>query len=256
MTIGLPAVPDMPDFTKRFDGSEMMDDADVPAELLEKALHELPALNRYLGGYRATRRVLDAMLRSGPLSALRILDVGTGIGDYPRELVRWGFRHGVDVSVVGVDISEAAVAAAREASRSWRPEESARVSFAVADARDLPYPSDDFSVVTSALFFHHLSDREAAGVLHQMSRIARLGVIVNDIHRSRIAYHGIRALTASFGFSEMVRHDGPISVLRAFSREDLERIGRMADIGDFSVRWSPAFRWILTNLRGPSSTTS
>lgn len=244
------------DFTRRFDGLEMMDDTGLSPNILAKALHELPKLNRYLGGYRATTRVLDELLRSAPFSKLRILDVGTGIGDYPREFVRWGFRHRVDVSVMAVDISLPTVEFAREAARAWTPEEGARVSFTAGDARTLAYPPGAFDIATSALFFHHLSDRDAVDVLNRMSRIARHGVIVNDIHRSRIAYYGLRALTSSFPFSEMVRHDGPVSVRRAFTRDELERIGRMAAIGDFSIRWNWAFRWILTNIRCPRSTTS
>ncbi len=239
-----------PDLRRRHDGQEMMDDPGAAPDLLEKALRELPTINRWLGGYNSTIRVLNSTLRTNPTS-LRILDVGTGIGDYPRQFVRWGISHGVDVSVVAVDLSETIIEYARQQSRSWEPAVVDRVSFQVADARSLPFESESFDVVTASLFFHHLSDGEAIDTLKEMSRVAQAGVIVNDIHRSVVAYFGIRAFTTAFGFSEMVRHDGPLSVRRAFKRSDLLQIASAAGLHAYSVRWRWAFRWILTDLPTP-----
>ena len=86
----------------------------------------------------------------------------------------------------------------------------------VGDALDLPFKDGTFDVVMASLFFHHLSNEACVRVLSQMWRIARRRVLVNDLHRHPVAYASIRALTAMFSKSRMVRHDGPVSVRRAF----------------------------------------
>ncbi|MBT8401162.1 MAG: methyltransferase domain-containing protein [Rhodothermia bacterium] len=239
-----------PDFARRYEGKEMMDDPDAAPELLEQALRELPAINRWLGGYSSTLRVFDSIADETP-AALRILDVGTGIGDYARQFVRWGMSRKIEVSVVAVDLSERIVEHATRKSEKWEPDIAKRVTFQVADARSLPFESGSFDVATAALFFHHLSEQDAVMVLREMSRVARMGVIVNDIHRTAIAYHGIRAFTGAFRFSPMVRHDGPLSVRRAFKKSELLKIASDAGLEDYSVRWEWAFRWILTDIRTP-----
>ncbi len=237
-----------PDLTRRYEGIEMMDDPDAAPELLEQALRELPAINRRLGGYSSTMRVLNSVAVTHP-AKLRILDVGTGIGDYPMQFVRWGTRRKIEVSVVAVDLSERIIRYARKQAKKWEANISDRVTFLEADARSLPFESGSFDLATAALFFHHLSKEEGVTVLREMSRVARTGIIVNDIHRTPLAYHGIRAFTSVFGFSTMVRHDGPLSVRRAFKRSELVQIASEAGLVEYSVRWHWAFRWILTDIR-------
>jgi ubiquinone/menaquinone biosynthesis C-methylase UbiE len=100
----------------------------------------------------------------------------------------------------------------------------------VGDALDLPFKDGTFDVVTASLFFHHLSNEACVRVLAQMWRIARRRVLVNDLHRHALAYSSIRALTAMFSKSRMVRHDGPLSVLRAFRPQELFDIAKRAGV--------------------------
>ena len=138
---------------------------------------------------------------------------------------------------------------ARQQAEGWEADVSSHVTFQEADARSLPFQSRSFDLVTAALFFHHLAQEDAVTTLREMSRVSRRGVIVNDIHRTAIAYHGIRAFTSVFGFSPMVRHDGPVSVRRAFNKSDLQEIAEGAGLQDYTIRWHWAFRWILTDVR-------
>lgn len=237
-----------PDLSRRYTEAEMMDDPDAAPELLELALRELPTINRWLGGYRSTIRVLDLIAATSPRK-LRILDVGTGIGDYPMQFVRWGMSRKIPVSVVAVDMNTRIIDFARQQSQEWEAGIAAHVTFQEADARSLPFESASFDLVTAALFFHHLSNEEGVTTLREMSRVSRRGVIINDIHRTALAYHGIRAFTSIFGFSPMVRHDGPLSVRRAFKKSDLLEMASDAGLENYTVRWHWAFRWILTNVQ-------
>ena len=54
--------------------------------------------------------------------------------------------------------------------------------------------------------------------------------VVNDLHRTHLAYASIKGLSRLFNWSEMVRNDGPLSVRRAFKPAELRRIGERAGL--------------------------
>ena len=48
-----------------------------------------------------------------------------------------------------------------------------------------PWPDGSFDVVHCSLLVHHLEPRDAIAFLREAGRVARLGVIVNDLVRAR-----------------------------------------------------------------------
>ncbi len=231
-----------------------MDDFSIVDARLTRALDDLRWANRWLGGYAATRSALEPLLRRRRV--LRVIDLGTGAADYPEHLVRWGARRGKTVEVVAVDANPHTVAYAQTALDRRLPAGfRAQVEVVCADALDLPYADDAFDVALAALFLHHLPDEEAVALLQEMDRVARGGVVVNDLHRHPLAYYGVRALGTLTRASEMFRHDGPVSVRRAFRREDLEALAAAAGLAPARIRWRWAFRWILSTIDEDESTT-
>ena len=95
----------------------------------------------------------------------RILDVGTGSGQFISLLADFGIPHG---EIVGIDVSEKAVAAARK-----RFEGTPGVTFETMDGTRLAYPDDAFDVVCLSNSLHHLED--AGPVLKEMVRVSRPG---------------------------------------------------------------------------------
>lgn len=230
-----------------------MDDFSTGGDRLERALHELRNVNRFLGGYRALRRVIDPLLRTWSGGPLQVLDLGAGLADHAVELIGWGRRRGVSVHVTALDANAAVVEYARaflERALSARARPSVRM--VQSDALDAPFPPASFHVVTASLFLHHLDDAKAAALLNRMDEIASVGIIVNDLHRHPLAYAGIRALAAVLPVSSMFRHDGPLSVRRAFTPDELERIAEAAGLAHAEVRRHWAFRLTLSTLP-PSS---
>jgi hypothetical protein len=51
----------------------------------------------------------------------------------------------------------------------------------------------------------------------------------------------------------MVKYDAPLSVLRAFSREELSNILRSAGIENFTIKWKWAFRWQVIVFSTPAT---
>jgi ubiquinone/menaquinone biosynthesis C-methylase UbiE len=197
----------MLDLAQRSRQGEIMDDLNRPEHEFAAAYRELEIINRWLGGVRAIERFLPNI--PNPL----ILDVAAGACDVSEALCRR-----MSCRIVVLDLN---VRGLRLARKSWP---------IVGDALALPFRDGEFDVVMASLFFHHLSDQDCARVLAHMWRIARRLVLVNDLHRHALAYFSIRALTAAFSQSPMVRHDGPVSVLRAFRPDDLLNIARTAGV--------------------------
>lgn len=114
----------------------------------------------------AARRVLElARVEAGD----RVLDVGTGAGLLPFELLRSGVAVG---AVVGIDISTGMIAAARaKASRAGLPESSLR--FEQMDAESLTFDDASFDVVLSAFALTHVPHPDAA--LRECLRVLRPG---------------------------------------------------------------------------------
>jgi ubiquinone/menaquinone biosynthesis C-methylase UbiE len=184
-----------------------MDDLNEPEREFAAAYRELEIINRWLGGVRAIERFLPSR------SNLLILDVAAGACDVSEALLGR-----ISCRIVVLDLNSRGLKLARQ---SWP---------VVGDALKLPFRDGSFDVVMASLFFHHLSDEDCARALAQMWRIARQRVLVNDLHRHAVAYFSIRALTAMFSKSRMVRHDGPVSVRRAFRPADLLRIAKRAGV--------------------------
>lgn len=190
---------------------EQMDAPDADPELLRKSLRYLRRINRLLGYTRSTLGHLEKFSRSWRRDqTIRILDVATGSGDVPREILRWADRRGWRVETVGVDRHAATAATAAAAGHDKR------LAVVRADALRLPFADGAFDYVLCSLFLHHLSDADAEAALAEMVRVARRGIIAADLLRSRRAYAWITLFTLAA--NPMARHDARASVAQAFSR--------------------------------------
>lgn len=196
---------------------ERMDDPAVSPDDLHRSLAYIRRVNRLLGYHRATIGHLERFSRGWERGRpVRVIDVATGSGDLPREIVRWGGRRGFDVRVVGVDLHARTLS---EAAALTPPDLTGRLHFARADALRLPFADGSFDYATTAMFLHHLDDAGAAAALREMARVARRGVVIADLLRHRRAYAWITLFTLLSG--DMVRHDARASVRQAFSMAEV-----------------------------------
>ena len=223
-------------FRRRSLEREIIDDMALAPREMERVCRDLGVINTWLGGHRTSLRALRRILPPGR-GPVRVLDVGAGGGDTARALIDGGRRLGRRVDVVSVDLSGTAVTFARDR-LAGRP----GASFVQADVLALPFEPRSFDVAHCSLFLHHFGDGPAATLLQAMYAVSRHGIVVNDLHRHPLAYAGIRALTRLFPASEIVRHDGPLSVQRAFRRADFDALGRATGLS-LEVRWRWAFRY-------------
>jgi SAM-dependent methyltransferase len=207
--------------------SELLDgELDDPGALVAN-LRDLARLNRATGGTNLTARALEAFGRLGP-GATTLLDVGTGGADIPMTLLARAGAAGVPLRITATDSRPEVLAAARQA----RPA-IARVdalTLEIADGRALPYPDRHWDIAHASLVLHHLEPDEAVAFLRELRRVARRGVIVNDLVRGRLAWLGAWLAVHTLATGRYTRHDGPLSVRRAYTLPELLDLLRLADL--------------------------
>ncbi len=234
------------DFQRRATLAEWMDDETVDYPTFRACLVDLAKANRWTLAHRPTLAFLDRIRRRGlwpSARPLRLVDVGAGHGDMLRAIDRWCARRGLAVDLVGVDLNPWSARAAAEATAPGRP-----IRWVTADAFADPQPAD---VIVSALFTHHLPDPAIVRFLALMEASARIGWFVNDLHRHPLPHAAFALLSRAMRWHPFVRHDGPVSVARAFTAEDWRRLIAEAGLDrlPIEVRWRFPFRLCVARLK-------
>jgi len=127
---------------------EWLDADDIPAQDLQRNLDDLRRLNRYLGSHWLLCTALQRVWRHmGSPRHLHVLDVGTGAGDIPVVLTRWGERRGVSIAVVAIDNHRGVLQYMRSA-QSLPPS----IMCVQADGLCLPFRTRTFDVARNRRF--------------------------------------------------------------------------------------------------------
>jgi len=224
---------------------EWLDADDIPAQDLQRNLDDLRWLNRYLGSHWLLCTALQHVWRQiGSPRYLRVLDVGTGAGDIPTVLTRWGERRGVSIAVVAIDNHHGVLQYMRSV-QSFPPS----MTYLQADGLCLPFAARTFDVVLCSTMLHHLEWQQGVALLQSMAAVARYGVVVTDLVRSRFSYYAAHLMLSLMACHAVTRHDGPLSVLRAYSVEEVREMARLAGLTPVRVSMALGYRFML--IYGP-----
>jgi 2-polyprenyl-3-methyl-5-hydroxy-6-metoxy-1,4-benzoquinol methylase len=219
---------------------ELLDGPLPGRESLRGNLRDLEWVNRYAGGGAVITWALSRLVNGLEQRRFRLLDVGTGGGDLPLAVVGWGRRRGLELTVDGLDLRPEVVELARE---RVREEPSVRIICGDALSLEERENSCDFVLCSDAL--HHFSPEECVTFLRSAYRIAGRALIVNDLRRCRAGWLLARLGAALIFRSREARHDGPLSVLRAYTADECAAFARSAGLPDFEVVHRPPFRLCL-----------
>ena len=229
------------DTSHRSSEMEIMDDFTMEGVLFRDTLDKLEIINRFLGGNSVTINGLKKLIKNHPKNkTITIVDLGCGNGDILRDISKFGRKNNYSFKLVGIDANLAAIEYAKELSKEY-----SELSFKTIDVLSEDFKKQSYDVVLCTLFLHHFKNEELISFLKTTTNKATIGVVVNDLHRHKLAYYLFK-LIGFFIKNKMVRKDGLTSVLRAFKRKDLENIAKEMKV-HFSVQWKWAFRylWIL-----------
>lgn len=206
-------------------------DSETSPRKIGAALRDLARVNRFLFGLRASVRSVAPYLARGARS---LLDVAAGGGDVAAAIASEARRLGRPLRVAVLDRNPAMLSVARRADESFFP--------VAGDAGSLPFGDRAFDVVHGSLFLHHLEPGGAPPVLRELFRVARLALVLNDLRRHRVAHAAIVALSRIAFRSELVRIDGPLSVLRAYTPDEARDLVFRAGLPEPRIARTLGFR--------------
>ena len=216
-------------------GDELLDHPDADPAVVRESLHHIARANWWFGGWWAVRRGLRTLLAGSPRTTLTVLDIGCGSADLLCRAVRWANRRGIRLVPLGLERHRAAAALAQRAA----------VPTLLAAAPDLPFRDRSVDLVIASQLLHHFSPSAIRDVCRAADRVARVGVVVADLRRSRLAAAGFWIGSRVLGFDQATRLDGITSVQRGFTAAGLRRL--LADAGlTARVERTPGFRLVAT----------
>tara|TARA_B100000963_G_scaffold357032_1_gene378351 strand:+ start:1194 stop:1907 length:714 start_codon:yes stop_codon:yes gene_type:complete len=226
------------DTSRRSSATEMMDDFTIEGSNLRDTLDKLGTINRLLGGNSVTIKAVKKILsKSLKTETITIVDLGCGHGDILRDVAEFGRKNSYNFKLIGIDANNAAIHYAKELSKDY-PE----LSFETIDIFSEDFKKQTYDIVLCNLFLHHFKNNELISFLKSTAQKATIGVIVNDLHRHKLAYYLFKII-GLFIRNKMVREDGLTSVLRAFKKKEIETILTKAGV-NFSIKWKWAFRYL------------
>jgi len=203
---------------------ELMDDPALDAAAHRTALVGLARINRFTGSANIIWPAIHKLAATIPHRPLRILDVATGSGDVPLAMVQKAEREKVKLEVVGLDLSQVAVAEAEVRAELGKHE---NLEFRVFDAMKQPLP-EGFDAVICSLFVHHLDNADVVKLLKAMRHAAGKLVMVNDLVRSRGNYLQVWLGSRLLSASRVVHADGPRSVRGSFTIAEMKAFAEAA----------------------------
>ena len=223
--------------------AEIMDDFLLEGEELRDALDKIASINRLLGGNKITLHGVEKLLRTeNGNKAFTIADIGCGNGDMLRALADYAKKERLDFRLVGIDANKFTVDYARQLSTEYP-----NISYRCLDIFSEEFRSMYYDVALCTLTLHHFDDEGIMDIMNVFYKNASVGIVINDLHRSKAAYRLFGLICKVFGLNRMSREDGLTSILRGFKKQELKDFSEKLGFKHYEVAWRWAFRyeWII-----------
>jgi len=230
----------------RIDKNELLDRDEIALNDAAKSFDDLRKINRFLGGVGVYNKTLFRLLRVYPPSQhISMLDVGTGSGDMSGEVLKRCRSQRMNITLTGLDVQPKFLQLAKR-----RHTGTNGFNLIVSDAFTMPFNDNSFDVVISNLVLHHYYDR-AGELLEEMYRITRHAIVINDLLRHTIPLLFFKLYSPFFVKSPITRYDGEVSIRRAFSFSEIQRLLEGSNFTDYSFvrHWSFRFGLVIWKKR-------
>jgi len=224
--------------------TEKMDDFSLEGIMLKTALDKIATINQLLGGNAITLQGVAKLLAKGSTEKeVTILDIGCGNGDMLRKLADYGIKNNLKLRFIGLDANPYTISHAQNLSQKY-----ANIEFYCVNLFSDAFDDFQYDMALMTLTLHHFTDDEIIGLLTKISNKASLGIVVNDLQRSLLAYRLFQALCFVFRLNELSREDGLISILRGFKKQELIAFSQKINASQYHIQWKWAFRyqWIIS----------
>lgn len=227
----------MPNLTTRAFDAEIMDDLNLPDEEIVPVLEGLGKVNSWFGGHNS---IINTLKKFPVHNGYAVSDWGCGGGDTLIAIAKWAKQQQIHLKLTGIDAAPAVINFARKESKGFN-----NISYVQADVINDIYLLGKHDIIISSLFTHHFDDEHWIQMIKNMYASARKGIIITDLHRHWLLYYAVIFITNVLTRNKMVRYDGPLSVKRAFKKQELLTLLKNAGIDNFNLTWKWPFRWHL-----------
>jgi 2-polyprenyl-3-methyl-5-hydroxy-6-metoxy-1,4-benzoquinol methylase len=231
----------MPINTKyRTEEEEIMDDFSLEGEELRDALDKIASINQLLGGNQLTLQGVKKLINSG--DEVTIVDVGCGNGDMLRALAKFGIKKKIKFNLIGIDANAFTIDYAIKLSKEYP-----NISYKCEDIFSKVFSQLEYDIMLCTLTLHHFKNEQINYLIELFSKQARIGIVINDLHRNIIAYRAFQVLCFIFRLNRMSREDGLVSILRGFKKQELINFSKINKLENYTINWKWAFRyqWII-----------
>jgi len=228
----------------RSNAPEIMDDFSLEGEELRDALNKIAKINQLLGGNKLTLDGIKQFLKNNPTNEeITIVDIGCGNGDMLRTLADFANEKGYNFNLIGIDANAYTIKYAENLSKDY-----SNISYECKDIFDVSFRELEYDIALCTLTLHHFKDDEIIYLLNILNRQSKFGIVINDLHRSILAYKLFKVLCSVFKLNKMSEQDGLVSILRGFKKEDLIKFSKKLNFKKYTIQWKWAFRyqWIIS----------
>lgn len=225
--------------TQRTNRSELMDNPGLEIQALLRAYRDINHVNTFLGGNKITLDgILNLETHNQRNTPLRITDIGCGDGETLKKCAQYALKSNKSWKLSGVDINSNTILLAKKNTASFQ-----KITFIEADLFSETFKEVETDIFVFSLTLHHFSDNEIMTILEKVIRQAKVGVVINDLHRSNIAYRLFQVYSFLFFKSAIAKHDGLVSILRGFKKRELKHFANHFAQANHSINYKWAFRW-------------
>ena len=224
--------------------AEIMDDFSLQGEELRVALDQIARINQLLGGNKVTLEGIKKVLPSNKTETITIADIGCGNGDILRMLSEFAQKNKLDFKLIGIDANDFTINYAKKLSVAYP-----NIDYQCVDIFSEDFKTLKFDIIVCTLTLHHFTNEQILNIITTFRDNAKTGIIINDLHRSKLAYRLFELICFIFKLNRMSRQDGLISILRGFKKNELEEFSKKLNLKNYNINWKWAFRyqWIITN---------
>jgi 2-polyprenyl-3-methyl-5-hydroxy-6-metoxy-1,4-benzoquinol methylase len=227
----------------RTNNPEIMDNFAIEGEILREALDKIAKINQLLGGNKLTLQGVQNLIQNcEKKQQITIVDVGCGNGDMVRKLADFGDKNQYNFNLIGIDANNFTINYARILSEKY-----SNVSYRYQDIFDKQFSEIKYDIVLCTLTLHHFNNEEIEKLLNVFYTNSKIGIVINDLHRSSVSYRLFQLVALVFNLNKMSKQDGLTSILRGFKKKELIAFSEKLQLKKYTIHWKWAFRyqWII-----------
>jgi len=229
----------MIDLKVRSHQKEILDEWQGDTHELECVLKDINRVNRILGGNSITVNAVVKLIQEHPKESYTILDMGCADGNMLRQIAIAARKQYIRLNLIGVDLNSDALTIAKNASIDY-----SEIVYHEKDILSADFSDFRCDIVITTLTMHHFQNSEILNFAQQFTRLASIGVIINDLHRSALAYYLFKGFSLIFIKTKVAKIDGLTSIRKGFVKSELIALAKSLTNLDHKIAWKWAFRYV------------